>query len=167
MSKRTPCVCLLNIKLDPLWDFILNFFLLHHNFWEAIRTRSALHIYWDPLRVDLCNVFNLPCFLLTDSSGLVELRKLKRKFHQPLKHPISWDCPHKKEIIINLDIYLHALRWKGFFFPFASCLASCCVAFSPKRLKAGVRKKCEEMKKTYSKSKHTQASDTQKRVSSI
>lgn len=40
----------------------------------------------------------------------------EKSFHRALKHPISWDSPHKKEIIINLDIYLHALEWKGFLF---------------------------------------------------
>lgn len=82
--------------------------------------------------MDLCIVFNFPCFLLPVSKRKAEE---KENFHQAPRHPISWDCPHKKEIIINLDIYLHAhTDRKGFFV----CCFSPFLGDSASRLKTGI-----------------------------
>lgn len=116
---------LLNIKIDSLSGFHFFFFLFFFRPLISIsrETRKDIKMKELPLTLRLVGDLNFSQsgfvyrfqsplgFLLSSFRCKLKIWKKKEKFHQPLKH-IS---PHKKEIIINLDIYLHVGRWKGFF----------------------------------------------------
>lgn len=119
MSKRTSCVRLLNIKLNPLSDTLFEFVLFSTHLSSSLRRsrrrnhqnmRRALHIYeWICVSFSIFLVFffSRP-FKTSFKSQNSEDKKRNFISHWNIipSHPIS---PHKKEIIINLDIYLHAL----------------------------------------------------------